>query len=202
MFVIVRHGNTFETGDQPRRIGARTDLPLTGQGIEQARSLGSHFADMGWQFSRVLVSPLTRTRQTAGEILSRQANAPEQESAEFLREIEHGPDEDQPEEVVLARIGGNALKAWETGAVPPTGWSVDREGRIAAWHDLFENADPGEAILLVTSNGAARFALMAAEGLSDAASKLPSLKLPTGGYGVIGCSDLGQLQLVAWGVRP
>ena len=120
MFVIVRHGNTFETGDQPRRIGARTDLPLTGQGIEQARSLGSHFTDMGWQFSRVLVSPLTRTRQTAGEILSRQANAPEQESAEFLSEIDHGPDEDQPEEVVLARIGEDALRAWESGAVPPT----------------------------------------------------------------------------------
>jgi probable phosphoglycerate mutase len=131
MFVIVRHGNTFETGDQPRRIGARTDLPLTGQGIEQARALGSHFADRGWQFSRVLVSPLERTRQTAGEILSRQADAPEQESAEFLREIDHGPDEDQPEEVVLARIGEDALKKWETGAVPPTGWRVDCEGRIA-----------------------------------------------------------------------
>ena len=120
----------------------------------------------------------------------------------MLRGWEHGTGGEQPEEVVLARGGGNALKAWGAGAVPPAGWSVDREGRIAAWHDLFENADPGEATLLVTSNGAARFALMAAEGLSDAASKLPSLKLPTGGYGVIGCSDLGQLQLVAWGVRP
>ena len=31
--VIVRHGNTFEAGEPPRRIGARTDLPLTATGV-------------------------------------------------------------------------------------------------------------------------------------------------------------------------
>ena len=40
MFIVVRHGNTFEADEQPRRIGARTDLPLTAKGVEQARALG------------------------------------------------------------------------------------------------------------------------------------------------------------------
>jgi transcriptional regulator GlxA family with amidase domain len=27
--IIARHGNTFEDGETPRRVGARTDLPLS-----------------------------------------------------------------------------------------------------------------------------------------------------------------------------
>ena len=27
--VVIRHGNTFEADEEPRRVGARTDLPLT-----------------------------------------------------------------------------------------------------------------------------------------------------------------------------
>jgi broad specificity phosphatase PhoE len=42
--VIVRHGNTFEAGETPRRIGARTDLPLTADGQAQADALGRWFA--------------------------------------------------------------------------------------------------------------------------------------------------------------
>ncbi|MGA3882329.1 histidine phosphatase family protein, partial [Bacillus pumilus] len=49
MFVIVRHGNTFAAGEPPRRIGARTDLPLTAQGQAQAEALGAHFAALGWR---------------------------------------------------------------------------------------------------------------------------------------------------------
>ncbi len=58
--VIVRHGNTFEAGEPPRRIGAGTDLPLTESGIDQARALGWHFAKNRIAFDRVLSSPLIR----------------------------------------------------------------------------------------------------------------------------------------------
>jgi len=63
MFVIVRHGNTFAPGETPRRIGARTDLPLTPGGEAQAQALGAHFARLGWHFKRVLVSPLERVNR-------------------------------------------------------------------------------------------------------------------------------------------
>ncbi len=56
-------------------------------------------------------------------------------------------------------------------------------------------------VLIVTSNGAARFALISDEALRSQASGLPSLKLRTGAYGVI-AREQGRLRLVAWDRRP
>jgi len=192
MFVIARHGNTFATGEPPRRIGARTDLPLTLAGVAQAEALGEHFAERGWRFARILTSPLLRTRDTAAAIAAR-LGGPEPKAAQFLREIDHGPDEDRPESEVVARIGAEALAAWDREGVVPPGWQVDAEMRLTAWRELL-SAEQGP-LLLVTSNGAARFALLAA-GLA-----VPDMKLPTGGYGVIRHEGSG-LAAPVWGVRP
>lgn len=200
MFVIVRHGNTFAAGEAPRRIGARTDLPLTATGHEQAHALGAHFAAQGWKFGQVLVSPLLRTRQTAEAILAAQTDPPTPENADFLREIDHGPDEDRTEDEVLDRIGSGALAAWDERAVPPPGWSVDAAQRIAAWSTLLAAPPSSDRpTLLVTSNGAARFALLADPVLHGGAA---SLKLPTGSYGLIRRSADGALAVPIWGQRP
>ena len=194
-FVIVRHGNTFEAGDPPRRIGARTDLPLTAAGIAQAEALGEYFAARGVEFARVLTSPLMRTRQTASAILRHLSDMPEPLACDWLREIDHGPDEDQREDMVLARIGAEALTAWDEHAIPPPGWHVDADARIAAWREMFA-MDHGP-ILIVTSNGAARYALIAA-GLTSPTG----MKLPTGGYGVIRRNAGGAFEVAEWGRRP
>jgi len=194
-FVIVRHGNTFAAGEPPRRIGSRTDLPLTDAGLAQADALGAHFAVLGWRFARVLTSPLLRTRDTAGAILRHLADAPATEPTEWLREIDHGPDEDQPEGAVLARIGADALAAWDSAGVPPPGWIVEPAMRVAEWRKLFARDDG--PVLLVTSNGAARFALLAA-GLPGSGD----LKLPTGAFGALRRQADGDLHLECWGVRP
>lgn len=199
MFIIVRHGNTFETGEPPRRIGARTDLPLTAAGLAQGHALGAHFAAQSWRFSRVLVSPLTRTRETAHAILGHLSGSAEPEPCDWLREIDHGPDEDMAEEAVLARIGASALAAWDERGEPPPGWTVDTEARIAGWRALFgqEEGMVEGPTLLVTSNGAARFGLLAA-GL-----EVPGgLKLPTGSYGTILRRSDGALDVAEWGRRP
>jgi probable phosphoglycerate mutase len=146
-------------------------------------------------FATVLVSPLARTRQTAEIILRHLPGSPAPIPCEWLREIDHGPDENATEEAVLARIGPEALATWDAHGVPPADWQVDAEARIAAWRALFQ-AEPGP-VLLVTSNGAARFALLAA-GLESSSG----LKLPTGGYGVIRREAGASLTLTQWGVRP
>ncbi len=203
MFVIVRHGNTFAAGEAPRRIGARTDIPLTEKGMEQARALGELFAAKGWRFGRVLVSPLLRTRQTADAILASQIAPPSPEIADFLREIDHGPDENRTEDEVVARIGAEALAAWDRDAAAPDGWQVDRAARIDAWRALLLAADADrDPVLLVTSNGAARFALMADPELQAAAGDLATLKLPTGGYGIVRRSRSGGFEVTVWGERP
>lgn len=203
MFVIVRHGNTFAAGETPRRIGARTNLPLTEAGVAQARALGLHFSALGWQFEKAFASPLLRTRQTAEAILGAQPQPAELEIADFLREVDHGPDEDKTEDAVIARVGPDAIAAWDAHAVPPPGWSVNADQRIAAWKHLFSARPACEGpTLLLTSNGAARFALLADPALQPRLASLPTLKLPTGSYGVIRRSTDGTLDIAVWGQRP
>ena len=204
-FVIVRHGNTFADHEAPRRIGARTDLPLVASGHEQAHRLGGYFAEQGWRFDTILCSPLLRTRETAEAISGAFDDAPTVTPAPLLAEIYHGPDEDRIESEVIARIGSDALAEWETHGIAPPGWVVDAPARLAGWRALFAAPTPTGQVqgttLLVTSNGAARFALLADAALMTQASALPNLKLRTGAFGIIQSSDAG-LQCVAWDRRP
>ena len=34
--ILVRHGNTFEAGQKCVKVGSKTDMPLTAQGLRQA----------------------------------------------------------------------------------------------------------------------------------------------------------------------
>lgn len=199
--VIVRHGNTFEAGEPPRRIGARTDLPLTATGLEQAEALGRHFANKGVRFSRVLSGELKRTRATAEAIVGSQPL--KIEAAPFLTEIDHGPDEGQPEAAVIARLGNEAITLWETEWVAPEGWEVGAQWRLLAWREFVERTAeelPRGTILLVTSNGAARFAL-AALGLKPGENGA-GVKFRTGSYGVIEADDGADFRLLGWDIRP
>jgi probable phosphoglycerate mutase len=198
--VIVRHGNTFAPGEPARRIGAGTDLPLVESGRIQALRLGEHFREQGWRFDRVLASPLRRTQETAALILSAIAGDPVIETRDWLAEIDHGPDENRTEADVVARIGEPALAAWDAHGIAPPGWRIDAPGRQEAWRGFFASVPEGMT-LLVTSNGAARFGLLANEHLARQAAALPSLKLATGAYGVI-AMDGGTPRLVTWNRRP
>ena len=197
---IVRHGNTFDKGDVVTRVGGRTDLPLSVSGRAQAEALAAHFAKEKIAFSSARTSPLRRTRATAEAILAKQADAPDLAAELFLREIDYGPDENRPEEEVVARIGEAALAAWEREGVPPPGWRVDPEAVTGNWRLLFRKL-AGEAgdHLVVTSNGIARFALKALEdGRTD-------LKLKTGAYGIVDLTpeDAPECgRVAAWNVRP
>jgi probable phosphoglycerate mutase len=191
---VIRHGNTFASSAQACRIGARTDLPLVDSGHAQAARLGRWFADQGIAIDRLLTSPLLRARQTAQPIADA-CRHPVDGTRDWLGEVDHGPDEGQPEEDVLARVGAAALARWDSEAIPPEGWIVDAEARIAAWRAFFADGGAG-ADLLVTSNGAARFALIAA-GLP-----LGALKLRTGAYGELAVDDAGAVHLVRWDERP
>lgn len=199
-FVIVRHGNTFEAGEPPRRVGARTDLPLTATGLEQAKALRRHFDANGIHFDRVLSSALQRTRMSA-EAIAGDTGVPI-ESASFLTEIDHGPDENQTEDEVIERLGQEALTLWDRDLIAPQGWEVGAEWRLAAWRQFAEDAVremPNGTILLVTSNGAARFALSALglrTGENDA-----TVKLRTGSYGLIRSVADG-FHLAGWDIRP
>lgn len=190
---VIRHGNTFANGAEARRIGCRTDIPLVASGHVQAQQLGAWFAAQPFAVTRLLSSPLMRARQTAHAIAAatgHHANG----ARDWLSEIDHGPDEGRPESEVIARLGVQAIADWDEHGVAPPGWMVDADKRIAGWRAFF--AEKGEGVdLLVTSNGAARFALIAA-GLP-----VTSLKLRTGAFGELELKGRA-VRLVGWDIRP
>lgn len=194
---VVRHGNTFDKGDTVTRVGARTDLPLSVSGRQQARHLAAHFA--GTRFAAALCSTLARTRQTARAILSERSDRPALLIAPFLTEIDYGPDENQPEEAVAARLGP-ALEAWDRDGTPPPGWQVDPGNIQAGWRALLARAaalPEGANALIVTSNGIARF-------LPDVVDEMPAQldrKLKTGAWGELVVTPAGS-QLLSWNLRP
>lgn len=201
---LVRHGNTFSPGELPRRIGARTDLPLVDSGRAQGEALGRHFAAAGIHFSRALVSPLRRTQETAALILHGQQDAPRPEAVPWLTEIDHGPDENADDETIVARIGAEALAAWDRDAIAPPGWNVDVAMRIGAWRTLYADLKAGSSdnLLIVTSNGSARFALMAQSDLLAETAALPSLKIRTGAWGILDVDPAATARLREWDMRP
>jgi len=195
---IVRHGNTFGPDEGPRRIGARTDLPLVESGQAQAHALADWFAREGIVFDRVLSSPLRRTRETAA-ILAPDTTP---EIVDWLAEIDHGPDEDQPEAAVIARIGADAIAAWDHEGIAPAGWAIDSETRLAGWRAFLAVATDSRDVLLVTSNGAARFALAADADLARDAAALGNRKLRTGAFAMLVSAPDGAWRIEVWNRRP
>jgi len=199
---IVRHGNTFDKGDTITRVGARTDLVLSHSGQAQAERLAVHFRDLVPSgFGAAFCSELKRTQQTAETILTAYPTRPELELLEFLREVDYGPDENLPEEKVIARIGEAALQAWDQRAVPPPGWIVSPDHLIAEWASLLHKMSgpsEGQPDLIVTSNGVARFVLNA---VTNVQCPMASIKLKTGAYGRVRASRDGAT-LLDWNVRP
>ena len=189
---IIRHGNTFANSADACRIGSRTDIPLVESGHAQAQRLGAWFAQQALPIHHLFSSPLVRARQTAAAITDATGHDLDG-TRDWLGEIDHGPDEGRPEADVLARIGAQALADWEEQGIAPDGWIADAETRIAAWRGFFAQAGEG-ADLLVTSNGAARFALLALG--------LPPRKLRTGAFGELAIAPDGTVTLVHWDERP
>lgn len=197
---ILRHGNTFDKGEIVRRVGGRTDLPLSVSGHMQAESLASHFSHI--EFARVFASPLKRQHETAQAIVKAQKSSLVIEPLECLREVDYGPDENKPESEVIARIGAAAMSQWDTHGLAPDGWQIDPAAIRKDWADLFNSLrTTTKPVLVVTSNGTARFIFDIAEPVSGI-----TRKLHTGAYGVVklGGEKLGdnRPQIISWDIRP
>lgn len=183
--LIARHGNTFELGEIPRRVGL-TDLPLTEQGREQGRLLGRYLKAKDLIPSIIVTSTLKRTVQTAEELQQTMGLSLTIEQRPIFNEIDYGPDENQPEQHVIARLGAHTLAAWEAHAAVPPGWRVEPARIIQQWQDFatsLTTSFPGQTVLVVTSNGIARFAPYLT-GNFKAFSQQHSIKLSTGALGI------------------
>ena len=199
--IIARHGNTFRADQNPTRVGARTDLPLTEDGEEQALKLGHHLASMNIMPSAVFTSELKRTIDTARLACVALDCAAPNTPLKFLNEIDYGPDENQTDEFVLKRLGDNALKNWDEMAVMPDDWSPRPVEILVNWKSFLKDCVTNrkdQTTMVVTSNGIARFALPHTQNGAD----LP-MKLKTGAFGILEYDDTSSVWHVKdWNIRP
>lgn len=182
--VICRHANTFDKGDTLRRVGARTDMPLSSSGKVQAKLLAQQFSSekTNFNFVRAYCSSLQRTKITGETILPEGHSIQTLTSLPFLTEIDYGIDENKTEDEVINRLGLEAIKLWDEKAIPPKGWNVEPEAIIKSWRELFNKlrALSGDT-LVVSSNGITRFALDAADEIATDAPR----KLRTAAFGIV-----------------
>lgn len=202
--LIARHGNTFAPGDVVRRVGT-TDLPLVESGLQQGRLLGAYLKSHDLIPDVIFSSKLQRAIQTAEQAQSQMDTHLPIETLSIFNEIDYGPDENQPEEIVVARVGKEVLSAWEAQAVVPSGWDVDPNQIIKNWFDFaarIRTEHAGKTCLVVTSNGIARFAPYLT-GDFQAFSAQHGIKIATGAVCLFESkSSNEQWDCLAWNVRP
>ncbi|KTD54867.1 phosphoglycerate mutase [Legionella sainthelensi] len=202
--LVARHGNTFAPSDIVRRVGT-TDLPLVESGLLQGRLLGAYLKQQHLIPDVIFTSKLKRAIQTAEQAQSTMGSDLPIETLSIFNEIDYGPDENQPEEHVIARIGQDALRAWETQAIVPQGWNVDPATLIKNWLDFsirLRTKYMGKTCLVITSNGVARF-LPYLTGNFAAFSGQYGIKIATGALCIFENKDHSELwDCVSWNVKP
>ena len=196
--VVIRHGNTFNPDEAPRRVGGRTDLELVPSGINQAKTLGSHLRKEGIIPHAITSASLKRTLQTAQYLLHGMHLSLPITMNPLFNEIDYGPDENQVEEKVVERIGASALKLWDEQGIPPQGWHVEPEKLVHSWRTFLARClhqKTGQTTFVVTSNGIARF-------LPQAIGATPKeIKLKTGSYSLLVHEPHGWV-ISRWNERP
>lgn len=200
--IIARHGNTFEKDETPRRVGLNTDLPLVESGRAQAKALGAWLKHHGLYPQAVYSSELKRTKETA-ELALKEAGYKEPVfPLSIFNEIDYGPDENQPEDAVIERIGQTAIDDWDTKTIVPAGWNFNPDKCISDWQNFAAHIveDEQECVMVVTSNGIARFAPHIT-GDFHSFIQNHSPKISTGAVCIFVFED-GKWEVREWNLKP
>lgn len=204
ILLVARHGNTFGPDDVVTRVGGRTDLPLVESGLQQARNLGAHLKAHDLVPNMVFTSAMQRTIRMAKLAQEVMDSAAPSEILHNFNEIDYGPDENRPEDEVVARLGQDVIDAWDNDYVVPEGWIVDVADLRRTWKEFgarLQRDYAGKTILMVTHNGIARFADALVDG-KPLATDGGNAKLKTGALGQFECDADGNWSCTAWNVRP
>ena len=201
--IIARHGNTFTKEQTPLRVGARTDLPLVE--TERGTNVGKYLKMRAFYPTVVFAAPLHRTMETARlAIAALNKDIPLIEDKRFT-EIDYGPDEAKTEDEVIARIGKDAIDAWNKEAIVPNGWIVSVDGITKAWHEFADEVEKkykDKTVLVVSSNGIIRFAPYLTGDFKKFAENF-DIKVGTGGICILEKeNDDKNWTVKAWGIKP
>ncbi len=184
----MRHGNTFEEGQSPIQIGARTDLPLTLFGKGQASQMAAYMRKKRIEVSAIFAGGLKRQIETARAIADPLAMAVEQ--VPVLNEIDYGLWEGLTAEQIvrgwpLQYARWSASAEWQSAIFQ--GQAQEHVQNLQNWFVELHRKFPTSTLLAVTSGGILRL--------------LHSEKVKTGHFCEI---DLGKdpISIASWNQSP
>ena len=202
--LIARHGNTFGPNEIVRRVG-KTDLSLSESGLLQGRALGNYLKNNLLVPNVIFTSSLKRTQQTANEAQKTMKTSLSLQPLTIFNEVDYGVDENQPEEMVVARLGRDALMAWEKEAKVPLGWRVNPDEIVNNWYEfgnMIIKHYLGQIILVVTSNGIARFAPYLTGNFPEFITN-HSIKIATGCFSIFQHQNYREhWDCLGWNLKP
>ena len=155
LLILMRHGNTFEAGEVPIQVGARTDLPLTAFGRKQAEAMAHYLLAEGVAPQKIYAGGLKRQKDSAAIIGEKLGCKSVFEPA--LTEIDYGAWEGLTGEEIGKKWPKEHLE-WIEGKWPErifVGSEADYRGRVEKWLESLRGGSE-ECVVAVTSNGVLR----------------------------------------------
>lgn len=194
--ILVRHGNTFEAGQTPTQVGARTDLSLTAQGRKQAEEVARYLASQSIHPAAIFAGTLKRQTETA-EIIARHLNIHPKLHEPALTEIDYGAWEGLTSEEIIRRWPNEYADWTEAGkwADAIFGGSLQNHlSCIEQWlTTLRKTYAPNDTIVAVSSNGLIRFL--------PTTKRIENLKVKTGHFCEFELNP-NSLNVKSWNVKP
>jgi len=186
--LLVRHGNTFEDGTVPTRVGARSDLALTQKGLAQALTFASAARSAGLCLGPFLAGPLQRTRDFVAHGFD---VVPTLDTR--LREIDYGDWEGLTDAEIAARVGAAMLEDWNRRCVWPHGQN---------WAPDDANGSTRFVPVLVSSQGVLRYFAKLDAAFFAQAQRDGKLGVATGSCCGVRVAPTGALAVDFWNDKP
>ncbi len=200
--LLVRHGNTFEDGEVPTRVGARSDLPLTQKGVAQAQTFAAAARGAGLCLGPFLAGPLQRTRDFVAHGFD---VAPTIDMR--LCEIDYGDWEGLTDAAIAARVGSAMLEDWNRRCVWPHGqnWAPDEAALAGGAASLAQELAPGSprcVPVLASSQGVLRYFAKLDAAFFAQAQRDGKLGVGTGSCCGVRVASSGALFVDFWNDKP
>jgi 2,3-bisphosphoglycerate-dependent phosphoglycerate mutase len=198
--ILVRHGQS--QWNRENRFTGWVDVPLTAQGMEEARRAGEMLR--GRCFDRAFTSALRRAQDTLRIILEviGQTDVPV-ECSPALNERHYGDLQGLNKDETAQRLGRELVYRWRRTyeARPPNGESLqDTAARVLPYFEAHIRPPllAGQTVLVVAHANSLRALVMALDGIAPA--DVPDLHIRTGVPLVYGVD--GQGRVAARGDQP
>jgi broad specificity phosphatase PhoE len=206
--ILARHGNTFEDGQTPTQVGARTDLPLTLKGQAQAELISRHLLTEKITPAAIYAGGLKRQTESAQIIADRLDIHQLQLYEPALTEIDYGAWEGLTSEEITNCWSNEYINWTEKGMWPEKifgGKMQNHINQIELWLNLLRQTYvSGDTIVAITSNGLLRFFYsLQAEQWQQLKEKkqIDSLKVKTGHFCELHLFP-DSLKIISWNVKP